>query len=92
MVQSGSSGRFLLSPTFPRSSHGVPGEIDVRARLAARGSIELAGAALAIKPGTGFGFFRVLDDPAPPFGPRPSFSRDSQSIGTGISDSALWVE
>ena len=41
--------RYRLSPTLPHAPHGVPGEIDVRARLAAHGSVDLGGAALAIK-------------------------------------------
>jgi hypothetical protein len=38
----------------PRAPHGVPSQIDVRAHLAAHGSVDLGGAALAIETGSDF--------------------------------------
>jgi len=48
------ASRHRLPPTLPRAPHGVPGQIDVRARLATHGSVDSGGAALAIETGADF--------------------------------------
>jgi hypothetical protein len=71
-----------LPPTLPRAPHGVPGQIDVRAHLAAHGSVVLGGAALAIETGAGFAI-----GPSVPLSP-PLSSRVPLSppmLGVGIS-------
>ena len=52
--QRAAASRHRLPPTLPRAPHGVPGQIDVRAHIVAHGSVDLGGAALAIKTGADF--------------------------------------